>query len=752
MTDVPDLERLASGLPPEFTSRYRLEEVLGRGGQGLAVRARQLRLNRQVVVKFLLAAETIEIRRFLLEAELLSRIRHPNVVRLYDFGAVPAGPFLVLELLTGASLASRVADVSLEEIALIGLDLFAGLEAVHDIGVIHRDIKPANVHLGGDGTAKLLDFGIAREEKGTRLTGDGIFVGTPAYASPELLSGEEVGGRSDLYSVGVMLLELLTGVNPFHAHQLSEIVDRHYTLEVTKITGARLPVPRPLENLIVALLQKDPRNRPASAAEAFGLMERAVPAARVTRGARVIPEISSESVEIVRRSASAVRAAASAATAATAVSGIASRPVRREPGPLPGWTRRMRLPALVGGGVLLAFLVIGGSSRRSPVTPGAVATLSPLAPSAGTSLLPSPVADAATFVRETAATMRELRKSYEAEQERCLGRGLDFQAIEPDDFRVPSVTPLFEAVGMAPAAIRAGRKGDLELEPWIPLFLEIHHSLALAGGLASSVLKEKEGEKYLEKPAVRSRAASRARDCVHAATPIVEALEEVAPAGAGGPAEAAFALFRRHTRIEIDQTFSFMALAQRTDPAAPAWVRVYIPPNHGESGDRLLPLVDAFATLPPAWSIRPRILEYRIDILQESGRFHGRTLDGVESMFELPEVVAHRRRMAHELHRRSVETARSWLEIRPPAEIHESRVVGLAWRLLLPSPPGEEDLDLAAAVLDRLPRAPEKLDFAAIRAPSDPGLGEALTPLAARLDPRRRAIVEAIIALGEAKR
>lgn len=273
MTSHPFLD----ALPESFTARYTPLEVLGSGGQGLAVLARHNELRRDVVVKFLMRLEPVAERRFHLEGGLLSRISHPNVIRIYDLGQVSDLLYLVMEYVPGETLAAHIQRGSLTPAGVMAVadDILAALGVVHELGIIHRDLKPENVWVGADGTCRLLDFGIARQDAGEGLTRPGALMGTPAYAPPEQILGEAQDGRCDLYSFGILLHEMITGVNPFDSDSAVLTLERQLGLRVETMSRPRFRVPPILENLVLSLMQKNPENRPASAAEARAILRHA---------------------------------------------------------------------------------------------------------------------------------------------------------------------------------------------------------------------------------------------------------------------------------------------------------------------------------------------------------------------------------------------------------------------------------------------------------------------------------------------
>ena len=251
-------------------NRYRIVALLGRGGMGEVYRAEDLRLNHAVALKYLpetLASRAGALDRLYAEVRLGRQISHPNVCRLYDILEVAGHHFIAMEYVDGEDLASllrRVGKLPAAKVVQIARDLFAGLAAVHEHGVIHRDIKPANVMLDARGRARLTDFGLAAISADTGSKRE--IAGTPAYMSPEQLSGERLTPRSDLYAVALVLYELFTGWRMFEGSTLSELAARHNQPK-PRLAPAVPDLDPAIERIVMRCLEEDPDERPSSARE-----------------------------------------------------------------------------------------------------------------------------------------------------------------------------------------------------------------------------------------------------------------------------------------------------------------------------------------------------------------------------------------------------------------------------------------------------------------------------------------------------
>lgn len=253
--------------------RYVICEHLGDGGMARVYAAEGLSTKRPVALKFLRSVyvrDTTMRERFVQEARLLSRLSHPNIVRLYDFGETEEGRFyMVMELLRGERLADRAGRraVTYREVFAVLVPICSALEAAHRRGIVHRDIKPHNILLAksfaGSEIPKLIDFGVAKELRGRGLTGSGVACGTPAYMSPEQQRGERVTAATDVYALGVIMHLLHTGTLPRARSSRSSPGDG----SPGRATPCLAQQPRPLMELITDALDPVPTRRPACAGE-----------------------------------------------------------------------------------------------------------------------------------------------------------------------------------------------------------------------------------------------------------------------------------------------------------------------------------------------------------------------------------------------------------------------------------------------------------------------------------------------------
>ncbi|MFI1157010.1 protein kinase [Streptomyces sioyaensis] len=263
-----------------FADRYRLLAVLGSGGTGQVWRARDEVLGREVAVKVVptpAGADATTGERFLCEARAAARLSHPGIVKVFDAGHASDGRlFLVMELVEGRSLAQvlRQDRLPAEQVADIGAQVAHALAAAHDGGVVHRDVKPANLLIQSDGTVKVVDFGLAvlAEENSTALTTTGAFIGTAFYTAPERAMGQRGTAACDLYALGCVLYEALSGRPPFRTGNAVELLFQHVHRQPDPLHRLRPDIPPALARVVHALLAKEPADRPADAARTARLL------------------------------------------------------------------------------------------------------------------------------------------------------------------------------------------------------------------------------------------------------------------------------------------------------------------------------------------------------------------------------------------------------------------------------------------------------------------------------------------------
>jgi eukaryotic-like serine/threonine-protein kinase len=255
--------------------RYRVERVLGEGAMAKVLLAHDGELGREVAVKLLdetLAADPSFRARFAREARVAAGLSHPNIVTVFDVGEIDGRPFIVMELVPGRTLEERLrrdGTLSANDVLAIARQVCAGLEHAHANGLVHRDLKPGNLIERDDGTIKIADFGIARAIEGTELTETGTVVGTAAYLAPEQAEAGTVTPATDLFALGVVLYELLTGRQPWKVETLAQLAGRR------EVTPPELPADTPpgLRAAIERSIRPDPEDRPSSAAEFARLLD-----------------------------------------------------------------------------------------------------------------------------------------------------------------------------------------------------------------------------------------------------------------------------------------------------------------------------------------------------------------------------------------------------------------------------------------------------------------------------------------------
>ncbi len=397
---------------------YVFGEVLGAGGMGEVYAAEQPLIGKKVAIKVLkleIAADKASVKRMLAEARAVNSIRHRGIVDIFNFGTLPDGrPYLVMEYLVGtpldAMLATRGSLPPLEACELLE-EVCAALAAAHAAGVVHRDLKPANAFVLNDSATqtryvKLLDFGLAKSSRvgaSGPLTQAGMVVGTPDYIAPEQARGDVVTGKTDLYSLGVMAFELLTGKLPFQGGSVVELMMAHLQTPAPRASTRAQNLPPALDDLVLALMAKEPRDRPESADAVWREFKRLRLSLRegVTRvqGPRVAkarppqpaaPASASGTVTEVPTPPTPTRAAAQTVTMSLGDQGQTPKELPRLARSSPKWLVGL---GAVAGLVLVGALVFGGGAEPATTGLGAPETASPVTeqPGEARAQLPDPV-------------------------------------------------------------------------------------------------------------------------------------------------------------------------------------------------------------------------------------------------------------------------------------------------------------------------------------------------------------------------
>jgi serine/threonine protein kinase len=282
--------------------RYAIVALIATGGHGRVYRASDKRLHRDVAIKVARIADPATRLQLMAEARILSLVHHPNIGAVHDFVVTRERAFIVMEFVPGATLRDVLASGPLppSEVARLGADIARGLGAAHAAGVVHGDVKPSNLKITSAGELKILDFGVAQVmpagvSRGllTRPAFTGSVVGTVPYMAPEQLRGEEIDGRTDIFSLGAVLYEMATGRRAFPQRDLPQLIDAVHSQDPRLPTSVNPYLPMPMEDLIVRALQKDRAARQQSAGEVAESLEAMM--AGVCRpagaGARIDPPV-----------------------------------------------------------------------------------------------------------------------------------------------------------------------------------------------------------------------------------------------------------------------------------------------------------------------------------------------------------------------------------------------------------------------------------------------------------------------------
>ena len=259
--------------------RYRLLELLGQGGMATIYRARDAQLERDVAVKLLrpeFGQDPDFLARFRDEARAAASLSHPNIVPVFDFGEDPSGPYIVMELVEGQDLAAVLREngfLAPRQAAHIAADVARALQVAHYRGIVHRDVKPSNILVGRDGRVHVADFGIARAMTEAQVTLPGTTMGSVHYFSPEQARGETATAASDIYSLGIVLFEMLTGQRPFSGDGAAAVAMARLTTTPPRPSALRPSVPPELDQIVTRAMAFEPTDRYASAAAMASALE-----------------------------------------------------------------------------------------------------------------------------------------------------------------------------------------------------------------------------------------------------------------------------------------------------------------------------------------------------------------------------------------------------------------------------------------------------------------------------------------------
>ena len=407
--------------------KYRLDTFLGRGGMGSIYRGTHLMLDKPVAVKLInpdLVTSTGVVRRFQREARAASNLSHPNIAAAYDLGQTPDGTlYIAMELVSGESLKDAIrlgGPMAPARIVHILRQVASALAAAHAGGIIHRDLKPQNIMLArepdGSETAKLLDFGIAKtfNDAATHLTTTGLVLGTPQYMSPEQAAGRAIDGRSDLYSLGIILFEMLVGEVPFNDPSTPAVLVKHLT-EAAPLPSRRRPdltISPALELIVLQCLEKDPAARFQSANEFAAALDAAV--GTLGAGRAAVAGSSDRTVAVAPRADTPTSRTAPIARPQAAVPSphaSPAPPAQAAQAPVPRQSRSLvPVLAVIGVVVLLlaagAFIALGWLARSSDRAGSGESSIATVVPSSAQRSQPAPTAESVPPPRPPAPTER----------------------------------------------------------------------------------------------------------------------------------------------------------------------------------------------------------------------------------------------------------------------------------------------------------------------------------------------------------
>lgn len=250
--------------------QYKIQRKIGRGGMAQIYLAMDKDTDQEVAIKILDSSfknDVIKRKRFQQEVRLMKQVDSPYVVRLYDANISDKNAYIVMEYVDGVILTNHVKDrtrLTVDETVEIAKQLALGCSEIHKRGIIHRDIKSQNIMITHNGAVKILDFGIAIDNETTKLTKTDMLIGSPQYVAPELIEKEEPTKKTDIYSLGILMYEMLTGTVPFNDKDALVLLRKHQVKPIPRIKTSFPNVPQSLENIIIKATAKDPKNRHAT--------------------------------------------------------------------------------------------------------------------------------------------------------------------------------------------------------------------------------------------------------------------------------------------------------------------------------------------------------------------------------------------------------------------------------------------------------------------------------------------------------
>jgi len=476
-----------------LNERYDILQPLGRGGMGMVYKAHDRVLEETVAIKLLradVAQSDDAMRRFRNEIRLARNIRHKNVCGIHEYGQQGHLRYIVMEYVEGTDfrqIVKRQGSLSAQEACAVTIEIASGLQAIHDAGVVHRDLKTPNIMRDAKGTVRLMDFGIAKRMDATTGTATGLVVGTPEYMSPEQARAERVDARSDLYALGIVLFELLTGHVPFRGDTPLATLMKHLS-EAPTFDDPRIPPA--LVGVLQRALVKDREQRFAAASDMADAVRRAIP----SLAASPVRHATKSSVVPVRQALEAPMATPAPFTTPTEVP--TSRPTKGTAVPTAVTTavaargRRFGRGALLSAGLstiafgIAGYLIITRPHRESaaPTLEAQVVSPSPAAsvPSAAPTAAPTATAASAATPRVSLPVVapRPLRAAAvvagtASPPPRVVTPTREATSVPPP-VAMPPVSPTDAPVAPTPAAARAAATLILQVEPLADIAIDGH--------------------------------------------------------------------------------------------------------------------------------------------------------------------------------------------------------------------------------------------------------------------------------------